>query len=92
MPELVDGQIETVEPAVMVRMKDQVRAVDSEQPGEREPRSPLGYDATRFDRNVPLMSGLPPPAGRISKVPLSESPRTLPMVVVMTSASAVRLW
>src|SRR5438067_13288926 len=38
------------------------------------------------------MIGFPPPAGRISKVPLSESPRTLPVEVVTTSALAERLW
>ena len=38
------------------------------------------------------MITFPPPAGRISNVPLSESPRTLPVVVVTTSALAVMLW
>src|SRR5713226_980069 len=34
----------------------------------------------------------PAPGGRISKVPLCESPRSLPAVVVTTSRLAVGLW
>jgi hypothetical protein len=92
MAELVDGEVEAVEPAVMAGIQDQERAVSREQRGEGEARAPLRYGATRFDLNVPLMIVLPPAAGRISNVPLSESPRTLPVAIVTTSALAVGLW
>src|SRR5204863_4160466 len=92
MPELVDREVEAVEPAVMARVENQEAAVHREHGGEGEARAPLRYGVTRFERKLPLMIGFPPPAGRISKVPLSESPRTLPVVVVTTSALAERLW
>src|SRR2546427_8039187 len=38
------------------------------------------------------MIPFPPAAGRISNVPLSESPRSLPVAVVTTSAFATTLW
>src|SRR2546426_6715691 len=38
------------------------------------------------------MITFPPAAGRISNVPLSESPRSLPVAVVTTSAFATTLW
>src|SRR3989449_6152643 len=92
MPELVDREVEAVEPAVVAGVENQNPAVHREHGGEGEARAPLRYGTTRLERKLPLMITLPPPAGRISKVPLSESPRTLPVVVVTTSAFAMMLW
>src|SRR2546422_101753 len=92
MPELVDREVEAVEPAVVAGVENQKPAVHREHGGEGEARAPLRYGTTRLERKLPLMITLPPPAGRISKVPLSESPRTLPVVVVTTSAFAMMLW
>src|SRR5881296_3001109 len=92
MPELVDREVEAVEPAVVAGVENQEPAVYREHGGEGEARAPLRYGTTRLERKLPLMITFPPPAGRISKVPLSESPRTLPVVVVTTSAFAERLW
>ena len=57
-----------------------------------EPAVMARYGATRFERKLPVMIRFPPPAGRISKVPLSESPRTFPVAIVTTSAFAAMLW
>jgi hypothetical protein len=92
MTGLVDREVDAVEPAVVARVDDQEPAVQRQQGSEGEPRAPLGYGATRFERYMPVMIGAPPVAGRIEKVPLSESPRTLPVAVVTTSAFAARLW
>src|SRR6266480_1781 len=92
MSELVDGEVEAVEPAVMPRVENQERTVHREHGGEAEARAPLRYGVTRFERKLPVMIGFPPAAGRISKVPLSESPRTLPVATVTTSALAAMLW
>ena len=92
MPELVDREIEAVEPTVMAGVQNQKPAVYREHGGEGEARASLRYGAIRFERKVPVMIVFPPATGRISKVPLSESPRTLPVVIVTTSAFAVMLW
>src|SRR6266480_2010380 len=92
MPELVDREVEAVEPAVVAGVENQEPAVHREHGGEGEAGASLRYGTTRLERKLPLMITFPPPAGRISKVPLSESPRTLPVVVVPTSAFAVMLW
>src|SRR5216110_3007520 len=92
MPELVDREVEAVEPAVVAGIENQEPAVHREHGGEGEARASLRYGTTRLERKLPLMITFPPPAGRISKMPLSESPRTLPVVVVTTSAFAMMLW
>src|SRR5256885_14633587 len=59
--------------------------------GMRLPSLPV-HGALRFERNVPFMIAVPPSAGRISNVPLSESPWSLPVVTVTTWRGAVGLW
>src|SRR2546422_9140451 len=78
MPELVDREVEAVEPAVVAGVENQEPAVHREHGGEGEARAPLRYGTTRLERKVPLMITLPPPAGRNSHGPLSGSPRPLP--------------
>src|SRR3989449_9876500 len=78
MPELVDREVEAVEPAVVAGVENQEPAVHREHGGGGEARAPLRYGTTRFERKLPLMITLPPPPGRISEVALSGSPRTLP--------------
>src|SRR6266550_2987022 len=90
MPELVDREVEAVEPAVVAGVENQEPAVHREHGGEGEARASLRYGTTRLERKLPLMITFPPPAGRISKMPLSESPRTLPVVVVTTTAVTMR--
>jgi len=46
MPELVDGEVEAVEPAVMGRVENQEPAVQREQRGEGEARAPLEAGGT----------------------------------------------
>src|SRR2546426_4029310 len=73
MPELVDREVEAVEPAVMARVENQEPAVQREHGGEGEARAPLRHGVTRFERKVPVIMTFPPPARRITKVPVSES-------------------
>src|SRR5438445_2200350 len=64
MPELVDRDVEAVEPAVVAGVENQEPAVHREHGGEGEARAPLCYGTTRFDRRFPVMIPLPQPACR----------------------------
>src|SRR5256712_13095501 len=65
MPELVDREVEAVEPAVVARVENQERAVHREHGGEGAGSAPPPCGTTRFGRGVALLVTLPPPAGRI---------------------------
>src|SRR2546422_3332283 len=71
MPELVDREVEAVEPAVVAGVENQEPAVHREHGGEGEARAPLRYGTTRFGRKLPPVITLPPPAGRVPQVPVS---------------------
>src|SRR2546427_8838282 len=92
MPELVDREVEAVEPAVVAGVENQEPAVHREYGGEGEARAALRYGTTRLEREVPLLITFPPPPGRLSKMPVSESPRHLPGVGVTTAALAMMPW
>src|SRR2546430_4082378 len=91
-PELVDREVEAVEPAVVAGVENQEPAVHREYGGEGEARASLRYGTTRLERKLPLMITFPPPAGRISKMPLSGSPPPLPGGGGTTSAFAMMRW
>src|SRR2546423_3266942 len=69
MPELVDREVEAVEPAVVAGVENQEPAVHREHGGGGEARAPLRYGTTRVAPEVPPMMTFPPPPGRISQVP-----------------------
>src|SRR5256885_8898930 len=54
MPELVDREVEAVEPAVVAGVENQEPAVHREYGGEGEARASLRYGTTRLERKVPL--------------------------------------
>src|SRR5207247_10940454 len=91
MPELVDREVEAVEPAVVAGVENQEPAVHREYGGEGGARAPLRYGTTRLERKLPLMITFPPPEGRISTLALSESPRRVAAGVVTASALAMML-
>src|SRR5438034_11662296 len=82
MPELVDREVEAVEPAVVAGVENQEPAVHREHGGEGEARASPRYGTTRLERKLPLMIKFPPAAGRISTVPMRDSPRPLPVSVI----------
>src|SRR2546430_13745519 len=72
MPELVDREVEAVEPAVVAGVENQEPAVHREYGGEGEARASLPYGTTPPEREVALMGTFPPPPGRHSHQPLCE--------------------
>src|SRR5256886_14482392 len=81
MPELVDREVEAVEPAVVAGVENQEPAVHREHGGEGEARAPLRYGTTPLGREFPGLITFPPPPGRLPKVPVSETPPPLPVGV-----------
>src|SRR6059036_3863096 len=67
MPELVDREVEAVEPAAVAGVENQEPAVHREHGGEGEARAPLRYGTARLGRKSPLTIPSPRRAGRISK-------------------------
>src|SRR2546428_13584230 len=85
MPELVDREVEAVEPAVVAGVENQEPAIHRQHGGEGEARASLPYGTTPLGRKLPPMITFPPPPGRISKGPLSQSPPSFPVVVAPTA-------
>src|SRR3989441_2159788 len=77
MPELVDREVEAVEPAVVAGGEYQEPAVDREHGREGETRAALRFGTNPLERKLPLMITVPPPAARLSKVPSNRSRRSI---------------
>src|SRR2546427_9165483 len=74
MPELVDREVEAVEPAVVAGVENQEPAIHRQHGGEGEAGAALRFGTTPLGGEVPPLITFPPPAGRISQVAVAESP------------------